>query len=73
MVIRDEAGNAISSTNTQGTFFDAGLVIEGAGLLVINGMDSRVRHQMTQVVDSYRACFKLATTKGSTGCFASVF
>ena len=34
---------------------------------------SRVRHQMTQVVDSYRARFKLATTKGSTGCFVSVF
>ena len=39
MVIRDEAGNAISSTNTQGTFFGAGLVIEGTGLLVSNGMD----------------------------------
>ena len=27
---------------------------------------TRVRHQMTQVIDSYRARFKLATTKGST-------
>jgi TPR repeat protein len=34
---------------------------------------SRVRHQMTQVVDSYRACFKLATTRGSTGRLGSVF
>ena len=34
---------------------------------------SRVRHQMTQVVDSYRARFKLATTKGSTGRLGWVF
>ena len=34
---------------------------------------TRVRHQMTQVVDSYRARFKLATTKGSTGRLGSVF
>jgi transposase len=34
---------------------------------------ARVRHQMTQVVDSYRARFKLATTKGSTGRLESVF
>ena len=34
---------------------------------------SRVRHQMTQVIDSYRARFKLATTKGSTARFGSVF
>jgi hypothetical protein len=34
---------------------------------------SRVRHQMTQVVDSYRASFKLATTKGSTERLESVF
>jgi hypothetical protein len=33
----------------------------------------RVRHQMTQVVDSYRASFKLATTKGSTERLESVF
>jgi dimethylamine/trimethylamine dehydrogenase len=36
-------------------------------------MTTRVRHQMTQVVDSYRARFKLATTKGSTGRLGSVF
>ena len=36
-------------------------------------LGSRVRHQMTQVVDSYRARFKLATTKGSTGRLGSVF
>ena len=34
---------------------------------------ARVRHQMTQVVDLYRASFKLATTKGSTGRLGSVF
>ena len=34
---------------------------------------TRVRHQMTQVIDSYRARFKLATTKGSTARFGSVF
>jgi hypothetical protein len=34
---------------------------------------ARVRHQMTQVVDSYRARFKLATTKGSTERLESVF
>ena len=34
---------------------------------------TRVRHQMTQVVDLYRASFKLATTKGSTGRLGSVF
>ncbi len=33
----------------------------------------RVRHQMTQVIDSYRARFKLATTKGSTGRLESAF
>ena len=36
-------------------------------------LDPRVRHQMTQVIDSYRARFKLATTKGSTGRLESVF
>ena len=41
--------------------------------LVFEGIVSRVRHQMTQVVDSYRARFKLATTKGSTGRLGSVF
>ena len=34
---------------------------------------TRVRHQMTQVVDLYRASFKLATTKGSIGRLGSVF
>ena len=34
---------------------------------------TRVRHQMTQVIDLYRASFKLATTKGSIERFASVF
>ena len=38
-----------------------------------DGWSARVRHQMTQVVDSYRARFKLATTKGSTGRLESVF
>ena len=38
-----------------------------------DGLCARVRHQMTQVVDSYRARFKLATTKGSTGRLESVF
>ena len=36
-------------------------------------LDPRVRHQMSQVIDSYRARFKLATTKGSTGRLESVF
>jgi gamma-glutamyltranspeptidase len=39
MVIRDEAGNAVSSTNTLGTFFGSGMVVEGTGLLPSNGMD----------------------------------
>ena len=39
MVIRDEMGNAISSTNTLGTFFGSGMVVEGTGLLTSNGMD----------------------------------
>lgn len=39
MVIIDEQGNAISSTNTLGTFFGAGFVVEGTGLLMSNGMD----------------------------------
>ena len=33
---------------------------------------SRVRHQVTQVVDSYRPAFKFATTAGSTGLHMSV-
>jgi hypothetical protein len=36
-------------------------------------LHARVRHQMTQVIDLYRASFKLATTKGSTGRLGSVF
>lgn len=39
MVIRDEEGNAISATNTLGTFFGAGVVVEGTGLVLSNGMD----------------------------------
>lgn len=39
MTIVDHEGNAISSTNTLGTFFGAGLVVEGTGLLMSNGMD----------------------------------
>ena len=38
-----------------------------------DGFTPRVRHQMTQVVDLYRASFKLATTKGSIERFALVF
>ena len=41
--------------------------------MVAHDLSTRVRHQMTQVIDSYRARFKLATTKGSTGCLGSVF
>ncbi|WP_370515427.1 gamma-glutamyltransferase family protein [Paracoccus sp. S-4012] len=39
MVIIDEEGNAISMTNTHGTFFGMGMVVEGTGLLMSNGMD----------------------------------
>lgn len=39
MVIRDEMGNAVSATNTLGTFFGAGVVVEGTGLVLSNGMD----------------------------------
>lgn len=39
MVIRDEEGNAVSATNTLGTFFGAGVVVEGTGLVLSNGMD----------------------------------
>lgn len=39
MVIMDEQGNAISATNTLGTFFGSGMVAEGTGLLLSNGMD----------------------------------
>ncbi len=39
MVIVDKAGNAVSMTNTLGTFFGAGVVAEGTGLVLSNGMD----------------------------------
>jgi len=39
MVIVDEHGNAISSTNTLGTFYGAGVVVEDTGLVLSNGMD----------------------------------
>ncbi len=39
LIIVDEHGNAISSTNTLGTFYGAGVVIEDTGLLLSNGMD----------------------------------
>ncbi len=35
-------------------------------------LHTRVRHQVTQVVDSYRPAFKFATTAGSTGLHMSV-
>jgi zinc protease len=36
-------------------------------------LPTRVRHQMTQVIDLYRASFKLATTTGTFGRLESVF
>jgi gamma-glutamyltranspeptidase/glutathione hydrolase len=39
MVIIDKWGNAVSSTNTLGTFFGAGVVVKGTGLVLSNGMD----------------------------------
>lgn len=39
MSIIDQWGNAVSMTNTLGTFFGAGPVVEGTGLLMSNGMD----------------------------------
>ena len=39
MVIVDEDGMMISSTNTLGTFYGSGMVVEGTGLLMSNGMD----------------------------------
>lgn len=39
MVIRDSEGNAVSATNTLGTFYGSGMVVEGTGLLMSNGMD----------------------------------
>jgi gamma-glutamyltranspeptidase/glutathione hydrolase len=35
----DRWGNAVSMTNTLGTFFGAGVVAEGTGLVLSNGMD----------------------------------
>lgn len=39
MTIVDRWGNAVSMTNTLGTFFGAGIVAEGTGLVLSNGMD----------------------------------
>ena len=39
MTIIDRWGNAVSMTNTLGTFFGAGVVAEGTGLVLSNGMD----------------------------------
>ena len=39
MTIVDKWGNAVSMTNTNGNFWGAGVVIEGTGLLLSNGMD----------------------------------
>jgi gamma-glutamyltranspeptidase/glutathione hydrolase len=39
MVIVDRWGNAVSMTNTLGTFFGSGVVAEGTGLVLSNGMD----------------------------------
>ena len=39
MVIIDEEGNSISATNTLGTFFGAGMVAGGTGMVLSNGMD----------------------------------
>ena len=58
---------------SQGQLYLLGYTIGEELKLIYLEAVARVRHQMTQVIDSYRASFKLATTKGSTGCFASVF
>ena len=39
MAIVDKWGNAVSMTNTLGTFFGAGVIAEGTGLVLSNGMD----------------------------------
>ena len=39
MTIVDKWGNAVSMTNTLGTFFGSGVVAEGTGLVLSNGMD----------------------------------
>ena len=39
MSVVDKWGNAVSMTNTLGNFWGAGVVIEGTGLLLSNGMD----------------------------------
>ena len=39
MSIIDKWGNAVSMTNTLGSFFGAGPIVEGTGLVMSNGMD----------------------------------
>jgi gamma-glutamyltranspeptidase/glutathione hydrolase len=39
LAIVDRWGNAVSMTNTLGTFFGSGVVAEGTGLMLSNGMD----------------------------------
>ncbi len=39
MDIVDKWGNAVSMTNTNGNFWGSGIVVEGTGLLLSNGMD----------------------------------
>ena len=39
MSVVDRWGNAVSMTNTLGTFFGAGVVADGTGLVLSNGMD----------------------------------
>ena len=39
MTIVDRWGNAVSSTNTNGTFYGAGIVVGDTGLMLSNGMD----------------------------------
>jgi gamma-glutamyltranspeptidase len=39
MAVIDKDGNAVSSTNTHGTFWGGGFVVEGTGLIMSNGMD----------------------------------
>lgn len=39
ILVRDAMGNAISGTNTHGAYWGSGVVVEGTGLLLSNGMD----------------------------------
>jgi gamma-glutamyltranspeptidase len=39
MTVVDRWGNAVSMTNTLGNFWGSGIVVEGTGLLLSNGMD----------------------------------